>query len=676
MALSGSTTVKVTSYDNLVFSWTATQSVADNASTIAWTMSIVTTDKGRIDSSLKKNWKVIVNGVTYSGTNYIAVGNNSTKTLASGTTVIEHNADGTKSFSYSFTQQIEVTFSGSFIDTKSGSGSATLDQIPRQATITNAPNFTDEDNPVITYSNLAGEAVDALQACISFDGTTANIAYRDISKTDTSYTFSLTTAERNVIRNNMTTVNSKTVYFIVRTTIGTEVFYSNAVKTVSIINANPTLSLTAVDSNSATIALTGSNSKLVRYFSNVNYTLTASALKSASISSRKVTLGSNTLTTATGTFSNVTTGTVSAVVTDSRGNSSTKSVTLTMANYVKLTCAIDVTTPTASGTATLKISGNYFSGSFGSTNNTITLKYRRKSGSGSYGSWVTVTPTISGTTYTATISLTGLDYNTAYTFQANAVDKLMNVSSAEKAVKASPVFYWNSSSFIVSNALTAASAAITNAISAASATISGNITAGSATITAALSTASATISGNIKAGSATVTGALSAASAAITNAVTAASATISGNITAGSATVTGALTAGATTLSSLTVTGTVDIEPDWTYPTVPSGITTEDSSLGGGRLRYRKIGKRVYVAGGVSNVKYAGSSITLFTLPEGYRPATSNFYSLRACSGTRVTRIYVGNSGTFNIEWIKNISDGSNHTSATWVDCNIDFWID
>ncbi|WP_226164213.1 DUF859 family phage minor structural protein, partial [Hymenobacter terricola] len=56
--------------------------------------------------------------------------NNSTKTLASGTTTIAHNADGSKTFNYSFSQQFDITFNG-WIGTISGSGSGTLNTIAR-----------------------------------------------------------------------------------------------------------------------------------------------------------------------------------------------------------------------------------------------------------------------------------------------------------------------------------------------------------------------------------------------------------------------------------------------------------------------------------------------------------------------------------------------------------------
>lgn len=145
MATSGNKSVTVTSWDTLKFSWWVnSQSIEKNTTTIGWKMELIATSSGYISSSASKSWSVTVNGTKYSGTNTVGISNNSTKTLASGTTTISHNADGTKSFSYSFSQQFSITFSGSSIGTISGSGSGTLNTIARasQPSCITYPNNT------------------------------------------------------------------------------------------------------------------------------------------------------------------------------------------------------------------------------------------------------------------------------------------------------------------------------------------------------------------------------------------------------------------------------------------------------------------------------------------------------------------------------------------------------
>ena len=136
MANSGSKSVAATSHDTLKFSWSeSSQSVANNTTTISWKLQLIADSYGRISSKASKDWSVTVNGKKYSGTNKIGISNNSTITLASGTTTITHNSDGTKTFSYSFSQEFAITFSGSSVGTISGSGSGTLDTIPRKSSL-------------------------------------------------------------------------------------------------------------------------------------------------------------------------------------------------------------------------------------------------------------------------------------------------------------------------------------------------------------------------------------------------------------------------------------------------------------------------------------------------------------------------------------------------------------
>lgn len=132
MATSGSVSVVVTSWNTLKFSWAlVSQSVANNASVVSWTLQLIAGSDGAISSTAPKDWSVTVNGTTVTGTNTVGISNNSTKTLASGKTTVIHNADGSKTFSFSFSQEFAITFQGASIGTKGGEGTGTLTVIPR-----------------------------------------------------------------------------------------------------------------------------------------------------------------------------------------------------------------------------------------------------------------------------------------------------------------------------------------------------------------------------------------------------------------------------------------------------------------------------------------------------------------------------------------------------------------
>ena len=137
MATSGTHSVTVTSYDTLRFSWERTSySVNNNTSTLAWRLQLIAGAYGRISSSVAKSWSVTIDGQKFSGTTKIAISNNATITLASGTCTVNHNSDGTKSCNYSFSQVFDITFSGASVGTKSGSGTFAIDAIPRATTPT------------------------------------------------------------------------------------------------------------------------------------------------------------------------------------------------------------------------------------------------------------------------------------------------------------------------------------------------------------------------------------------------------------------------------------------------------------------------------------------------------------------------------------------------------------
>ena len=204
----------------------------------------------------------------------------------------------------------------------------------------------------------------------------------------------------------------------------------------------PTVSGAVVDTNAATIALTGDENTLVRYCSNALCTISTTLNKSAGSIKAKtinnVAVSGNTL-----TIANVETGVFDFYAKDSREYFNSDKVVKALVEYIKLTCNASAqrTDPT-SGNATLSIEGNYFNGNFGAASNSLTVKYRE--GTGEY---IDVTPTTTGNRYTATVSLTGLDYTKAFNFEVVVSDKLNSVTKTLTIKKAIPVFDWGEEDF-------------------------------------------------------------------------------------------------------------------------------------------------------------------------------------------------------------------------------------
>ena len=431
----------------LIVEWSSTSSISANTSTVKAVIKFYcpySCNMGKRYDNIVK-----INGVEYKyDSPAINTSGGETFTLATITSgAIAHNADGSKSIAISAQFRFNASLSGVQYGVQTASKTVALDKIPRAATLVSAPNFNDEGNPTITYNNSAGNAVTSLQACISFDGSKADIAYRDIPKTGTSYTFNLTEEERNILRNGTTTSNSRTVRFYIQTFIGSNVYRKSVSKTLTIINANPTINPTVKDTGSVSTKLTGdADNKVIKYYNVMNIAFGAAALKGATIKSRKVTCGGKSLT-ADGNLGYVSSGDFVFTVTDSRGNTTTKTVKKTLINYLNPTCNFVASAPTTDGNMTFTVKGNCFNGSFGAVNNAITVEYRYKVNSGSYGEWTALSPTYTNNTYKADASLTGLDYLNTYTFEARITDSLQTVSSAVKTVKTTPIFDWGADDF-------------------------------------------------------------------------------------------------------------------------------------------------------------------------------------------------------------------------------------
>ena len=463
MALSGNFTGTTSNqYVQPKITWSATQSVSGNYSDITATLTYSRTNTGYTTSG---TWRgsITINGVTTSGSlSGVSITYNSNTEVLTATTRVEHNSDGAKSISIS----AEGSISGASLTYTTVSSTITLDTIPRAATITSAVNFSDEGQPKVKYSNPAGTAA-AVSIGLFWDsaGTDALIAYSTVTDTSGIKDFTLTTAQKNAIYSKMANVKSTTIYYRIKTVIGSNTYTSNVAKTVTITNATPTLSPTAVeDTDSATdedgaynVAATGSNMRWVKGYSDIRYAFNATAKKGATIKSYLVECGSKSATTSTGALYNIDSNTVKFTVTDSRGNTATKTITGTLVDYIKLTCSLSATAALDTSTtakATIKISGNFFNGELkAGTKNTLTTQYRYKEAGGDYGSWVSVSHTISGNSYTVTYTVpTSLDYQKSYTFQTRAQDGFYSaynkyVVSNEIVVKALPVFDWGENDF-------------------------------------------------------------------------------------------------------------------------------------------------------------------------------------------------------------------------------------
>lgn len=402
---SGNVSTNVISKSHFYVNWSQTgQSTANNSTSINWSAGLYTGTSTSHDNFAKNAVKiseVYINGVLVSnGGTWSNINTGGSHDLLSGSIDIPHNADGTKTFSVSIKGW---TYSSS---NYSGSGSFELTAIPRQATISTATDFNDEQNPTITYVNGAGNNVSSLQVCIALTESSAQdnpaVDYRDVSKTGSSYTFNLTDAERTALRNG-TSGQNRNVWFFIKTILNGTTYYSYKLAQLSIVNANPTIdTITYADVNATTTAFTNNDQVIIQGLSRLQFQMyDVEALKGATLSSLSVNVNGTITTTAfSGTSIASTTYNFNEVdvaenttavltLTDSRGFSSTFNVPLTIWAYEQPTAIINVGRQNNFYTESIiNVDANYSSLN---SLNTIAIKFRKKKSSEqSYGSWTAI----------------------------------------------------------------------------------------------------------------------------------------------------------------------------------------------------------------------------------------------------------------------------------------------
>ena len=417
------------------------QNIEDNSTIINWSCGFHPGHKYYLNAI--KMSSVVINGVeVYSGGTYSNITDYQDRTFASAVLKIAHTPDGSKSFTISgFSGWIYA--SGT---TYASSQTFTLPTIPRASSVS-CSTANIGSNATITINRASTSFTHTLT--YSFGSLSGTIATKTSS---TNISWTIPTTFYGQIPNSKSGTGTITCdTYSGSTLIGSK--STSFTATVSESASKPTLSPTVSDSNSTTTALTGNSSKFIKYYSNASVATGAQARNSATLKSQKITCGAKSITSASGTINAVESGSFTFSATDSRGYTTTQTLNKTLIEYIKLTCSLNAGAPTTAGVATLKISGNYWDGTFGKVANTLTVQYRYKAQGGSYGSWTTVSATKSNNTYNATATISGLNYQTTYVFQARAIDKLATINTDEQARRTTPIFDWSKNDFNVNGTL-------------------------------------------------------------------------------------------------------------------------------------------------------------------------------------------------------------------------------
>ena len=449
MALSGS--IKLTSSKAWrgKISWSATQNIAGNYSDVYVYASMWKTDGHLTSSNSYTSGTITIDGDSHSLIGYQEFENE--VCIFEDTIRVYHEADGSKSFTISLSckGQAGTSLSGY---TLSGSGTVTLDQIPRTSSFA-ATDAAIGSVSIITITREASTLYHRIKVQFgTLTGYVTNSGGFSSSAstiTGTSVGFTIPNDFYYEIPNGTKGTCTLTLY----TLSGSEVIGDPVTTTIKITTVesrcNPTLTISITHDNADTAELTGSNTAYIRGYSDAKCTVKATGRFGATIS--KIWTNGEYTDNKDGTYtvSPVNSETVVFYAKDSRGYTGRVSTNVTLVPYVVLTNSASAGRPNPTdGSAFIQFQGQYFDDSFGAVRNTLSLKYKIEYPDGSLDtSWNTVTPTLSDDSYYAYIYLSGFDYTKAYKVHTLVTDKLLTVEKTVILKQGIPVFDWGSQDF-------------------------------------------------------------------------------------------------------------------------------------------------------------------------------------------------------------------------------------
>lgn len=368
-----SKTVQLGSYWKMTLNVSeSSTSTANNTSALSYSL-VLTSTGGSAQYNGAGSYAININGSRVrSGTVNLNVGTYGSVTLASGSTTVGHNNDGSKTVSVSASYSSAA--SAYYLPSSgSTSGSLTLTKIPRASKIDAFTGSTVDGTFTVTYTKSVSTYTDKLRISIPNVKALMTIDYTS------GESFNLDSTSLEYIYSNYTTTQTVQLGAVMEAYNGTtKIGESSEYKIDVSINCPPTINGVALTET----GLTGagiSNTDCVALIGKKSIKVTATAQHHASIKLIQVQNGNVTKyvsdsSTATLGFDNLSSASFVVTVTDSRGFTVSKTVTGTYYDYFKPTIqSLAVARPTdTANTATISGNGTFWNGTIGTKANTIT----------------------------------------------------------------------------------------------------------------------------------------------------------------------------------------------------------------------------------------------------------------------------------------------------------------
>ncbi|MCI9233824.1 MAG: hypothetical protein HFH08_04410 [Bacilli bacterium] len=444
--------------------------IANNTSVVHVNAYILSMNKGYGSCTTTRPFSVTVNGETKSVS--VPAWNIVTGEVwlvGSFDFTVPHNNDGTKTIAISSSYNTGVANLGS----SSLSGSLVLTTIPRASTVTCSDFYI--ENPVTINIRRANNT---FRHTLKYNF--GNLSETIVEKTEAiSYQWM---PDASLFYTQVLDSMSKTGTIVCETYNGnTKIGESSCNFTAKIEREKnvPEVTLKVIDINEKTIGLTGSENILVKYFSDIEASITATPKNGSSI--KKYQLNDKDVEAVT-VIPNIETNMFIAKAIDARGSELvgiSEQLEKEWIEYVKLafkSINVERENPT-SDQIILNIEGFYFPNSFGLEANQLTLKVRFKEERGEWSEFLNITPNINAESKTFTLSEYNLsslfenfNYQKSYVFQFYLEDKLMTVEKEIMVNRGQPVITYGENFVHIYGDLE-----VDNHITSGSGSISGSI---------------------------------------------------------------------------------------------------------------------------------------------------------------------------------------------------------
>lgn len=417
-------------------------SVSGNTSVVSYEFSIHRQNSG-VYTGPYYSWTITIGGKSIAINNFafnIPTSGAASQVIASGRLTIPHDADGGKDMEfYVYTpsaQDVAPSYGPPEIRL---TGSWPLTTIPRASSVS-AINADIGSDTLITISRASSAFTHTVT--YKFGDLTGTIATKTAA---TSIPWTVPDSFYGEIPNakyGTVTLTCKT--YSGSTLLGSKTATFRATAPEAL--CKPDVSGAAMVTDDLTKGLTGNDTTVIRYVSEVEAAIAANPKNGATIASRTV---NGKALTDTLDFPNAETGVFVFSATDGRGYTGSRTVNLDFVSYIPLTLTPTVNRVTPTGDiVAVNIKGNFWEGNFGVVDNALTISYQYRQDGGEWSDAVEISgASISEDGYSVSANVTSIDYRESYVFRFTAEDSAMTLTQDVGLSQGIPVFEWGKGDF-------------------------------------------------------------------------------------------------------------------------------------------------------------------------------------------------------------------------------------